>query len=609
MALLLSKSDFKIARTCGTKLYYRKLRYPSLFDENPYLEFLADGGYMVETIAKLFFPDGIEIDFSSTSDAVAATQKALAQESVTLFEATLLNAHLLARVDILEKRGKKFRLIEVKAKSFDSETDGDRPYRGQRGGILAPWRPYLEDVTFQTFILKSLVPDAEIIPCLCLVDKSKTCGTETSFENFQLTPRDKTPGVFSRPIVKFTGDIDALRREPFLRIIDVTDAVDELLPTVRQSAERFSDSLTGEQPKKLPPSIGFSCKKCEYRLESGEPDGFQECWGGRAAASPHLLDLYQVQTLGKNGDIATKMIADGRCGIVDVSENDLRGKTGERQRIQVEWTKRNKEFISNQLNDTLNSCKYPLQFIDFEASRTAVPYHPGMRPYEQVSFQWSCHRIQKPGGDLLHSEWINVEDAYPNFEFARSLKRVLDLAGTIFVWSPFERSALRDVRRQMAAYEQVDLELSQWLEQIVADTGPLVDLCALAKDCYFHPRMLGSLSIKHVLPAVWFESEALRKHPWFSRYAREKDGVLLEPYSTLEPLPFANEEQDDEVEAVKEGTGAMRTYQEMMFGLRRSDSAFREAQKLALLNYCQLDTAAMVMIWMHWTTQAAQQRT
>jgi hypothetical protein len=47
-----SKSDFKVARTCGTKPYYRKLRYPSKIDDDSYLEFLADGDYIVETIAK-----------------------------------------------------------------------------------------------------------------------------------------------------------------------------------------------------------------------------------------------------------------------------------------------------------------------------------------------------------------------------------------------------------------------------------------------------------------------------------------------------------------------------------------------------------------------------
>jgi hypothetical protein len=49
--VFLTNSDFKVARTCGTKLYYRKLRYPSALDDDDYLEFLADGGYMVEGIA------------------------------------------------------------------------------------------------------------------------------------------------------------------------------------------------------------------------------------------------------------------------------------------------------------------------------------------------------------------------------------------------------------------------------------------------------------------------------------------------------------------------------------------------------------------------------
>jgi hypothetical protein len=170
----LSKSDFKVARTCGTKLYYRKLGYPSSKEGNPYLEFLADGGYMVEAIAKLMFPDGREIGFERGDDAVALTRVALDQENAVLFEATVRYGLLLARVDILVKRGNEFRLIEVKAKSFNSKTDGDHPFRGKKGGIDAGWRPYLEDVAFQTHILRSMLPDAKVTPCLCLVDKAKT---------------------------------------------------------------------------------------------------------------------------------------------------------------------------------------------------------------------------------------------------------------------------------------------------------------------------------------------------------------------------------------------------------------------------------------------------
>jgi hypothetical protein len=55
-------------------------------------------------------------------------------------------------------------------------------------------------------------------------------------------------------------------------------------------------------------------------------------------------------------------------------------------------------------------------------------------------------------------------------------------------------------------------------------------------------------------------------------------------------------------ETVKEGSGAMRAYQEMLFGKGKTDANRRERLKQELLNYCQLDTMAMVIIWKHWTT-------
>ena len=72
MTTYLSKSDFKVARTCATKLYYRKLGYPSMLDEDEYLQFLADGGYMIETIAKICYPQGIEIGFDKGPEQSAA---------------------------------------------------------------------------------------------------------------------------------------------------------------------------------------------------------------------------------------------------------------------------------------------------------------------------------------------------------------------------------------------------------------------------------------------------------------------------------------------------------------------------------------------------------
>jgi hypothetical protein len=510
---------------------------------------------------------------------------------------------LLARVDILEKRGNQFRLIEVKAKGFNSrESEGLGPFRGKRGNVSSKWQPYLEDVTFQTHILRSVYPTAHVTPYLCLVDKSKVCSAETSFDKFKVTPRAKKESekVFSRPEVVFMGNIEALRKDPFVCVVDVSNEVGELMPLVMESAAAFAATLTGATPARIQPTLGVQCKKCEYRVDDGAKSGFQECWGKLADVSPHILDFYRVDVLGQKGQVAADMIAQGRCSVRDIDAGDLRGKVGERQAIQLQGTLRNAEFINPGLPEILGARKYPLHFVDFEACRTAVPYHAGMHPYEQVAFQWSCHTIPTPGAEVAHHEWINIEESYPNFEFARSLKKVIGEGGTVFVWSHFEKTALKDVRRQLTQYGQQDHELATWLDNITSDHGPLVDLYELAKEYYFHPRMAGSLSIKYVLPAVWFESEKIRNHPWFSQYVREEDGQLLEPYEALDPLPFGDDAIEDEGEAVREGTGAIRTYQEMMYGLRKTDAAFRNTYRQLLLNYCKLDTAAMVMIWMHW---------
>ena len=598
----LSKSDFKVARTCGTKLYYRKLGYPSSKEGNPYLEFLADGGYMVEAIAKLMFPDGREIGFERGDDAVALTRVALDQENAILFESTVRYGLLLARVDILVKRGNEFRLIEVKAKSFNSKTDGDHPFRGKKGGIDAGWRPYLEDVAFQTHILRSMLPDAKVTPCLCLVDKAKTSSIDTIFRHFQMTPRPQagTGSGFFRPEVTFTGDLKKLCSEPLLETIDVSDEVDELMGEVRMAAAEFSATLTGTEPIRIPPAIGIKCKGCEYRVGEETKNGFRECWGTRADPDPHLLDLYQIHTLGTKGAVAARLIEEGRCRLLDVPKDELRGANGTRQMIQLEGTRKGQEFIDPELPGIIGKGAYPLHFIDFEASQIAVPYHANMRPYEQVAFQWSCHTIQKPGGDLMHSEWINIEESYPNFEFARSLRNAIGDTGTVFVWSPYERTTLRKIREQMIRYAMQDRDLADWLDEITKDGGRLVDLCELAKAYYFHPEMKGSLSIKKVLPAVWGQSEKVRNHPWFADYLKTQGGRILGPYETLPPLPFGDEEEG-ELAAVQEGTAAMRTYQEMLYGVRSSDTQFRAASRQSLLNYCRLDTAAMVMIWMHWS--------
>src|SRR5690348_173924 len=165
--MYLTKSDFKVAQTCSSKLYYKKCRYPSLHDDDEYLALLAEGGFMVQKIATLLHPEGIEMPFTTNvTEAAEDTLGMLERQNATLFEATLISGNKLARVDILRKIGNEFHLIEVKATSYDTcENDeaivNGRPslFRSKRGQfIVAGWREYLEDVTFQFLVLREIFP-------------------------------------------------------------------------------------------------------------------------------------------------------------------------------------------------------------------------------------------------------------------------------------------------------------------------------------------------------------------------------------------------------------------------------------------------------------------
>lgn len=609
----LSKSDFQVARTCPAKLFYKKSGYPSLRDEDEYAAFLADGGCMVEAIARLLHPGGIEIGRSGSIEADAArTLKALQSGATTLFEATFLSGSRMARVDILRRHAGRIELIEVKAKSIDSRAGAAHPFRGKRGGITAEWRPYIEDVAFQTRIVAEAFPGIPVEPWLWVVDQAKRCALDSIHSCFHLS----RPAGKGRPVVTFTGDVDALRREHFLSAIDVRAEVDEVIGEVAAAAEPFAQSIANGL-RKLPAGIGVHCRHCEYRCQPETPgalDGFNECWGALAAPDPHILDYYHVSMIGgRSTPLADALVRQGHASLADVRECDLVNRDGtvgavpRRQRIQREHALAGSEYFGAGLRALLDSHSYPLHFVDFETSRSCVPYHSGMAPYEQVAFQFSCHTLASPGATPQHFEWINIADAYPNAAFARALMRTLGERGTVYTWSHHERSVLADILRQMADYHIQDGQLRAWLEAVVAGGGALqmVDLCETAQRHYFHPRMRGRLSIKHVLPAVWEANPSLHIHPEFARYCRrDGKGALVNPYETLAPLPFSSAAGCSE-EAVRDGTGAIRAYQEMLYGLSRRDPLQKEQWRRLLLQYCRLDTAAMLMIWMHWRQRAA----
>lgn len=605
----LSKSDFKIARDCPTKLYYKKKGYPNNADENEYMQYLAEGGYLVGKYAQLLYPEGIEVKTDKkTAYALEETKELLNKNTnITLFEAAIEVNNLIIRADILKKQGHKLELIEVKSKSWDSADPEQRSRMEEE---------YYDDVAFQYYVLQEAFPNAEITPYLMMPDKAKTTKLEGVPGWFKITREEPDPeSTFRKVDVEFLPGLGSsehkeLIKDNVLTLVDVSEEVHERLEMVKNASQEFIKSLSGAEIKKLPGELNKACFKCEFWTDDEAKSGYHECMGKLAKPNPHISELYYLGSI--RNDYANHLIDEGTTSLYDIEEEALLkadgkwGARGIRQKLQIDKTKENKEWLSNLLKGVLNSWKHPLLFIDFEASICAIPGHIGESPYSIDAFQWSCHIVDSPTSEPRHEEWINTEPEFPNFKFARALMEMVKRngEGTLLMWSSYENSVLRTIYLQMIEREYRDDELKTWLEMIVKmdnkDTGAFVDMNDITLLHYFHPEMKGKTSIKKTLPAVWNNHTYLHSIPCLKQYLLIKEGKILSPYETLSEEMSEAEKND----AVKEGTAAMRAYFDLLYGKGKGNANEKERIKNTLLKYCKLDTMAMYVIWRHWVEKA-----
>ena len=550
----LTKSRFKLAAECPTKLFYtgKPHLYRNLKQEDSFLAMLADGGYQVGELAKCFYPAGVEISSLNSAEAEAQTQALLKQDQVVLFEPAIRFNDYLVRVDILVKDGNHFQLIEVKAKSYNSSAP---EIVGARGDLLSDIRPYIEDVAFQAFVLRSLLPQATVKCFLMMPDKSVRAPVSGLNQLFKIERANGRSKVTAS--AQAQQAVQALQAEGVKALLALVP-VDEYVHMVMQGgvkslgvkeplpdlAARWAAAYKADQ--KIEPSPGSQCGKCEFKTRPGDTlqSGFYECWGQKYGLSPShidegtVLDIYNFR--GKD-----KLIRDGRVRLDPkvVSEDDIKVKDegphlslSERQWMQVNGIPAAENLggiwlADGVMREAMRTWQHPYHFIDFETSTVAIPFHAGMRPYEAVAFQFSHHVMQADGSVAHVGEFLLTDPVvFPNFEFARALRAELEGdEGTVFMWSPHENTILNKIVDQLtvvveggrygvgglegvpASVPADAAELFVFMLSLVkGGSRAMVDLCALSKKAYFAEGIKGSSSIKKVLPSLMKRSEVLK---------------------------------------------------------------------------------------------------
>lgn len=215
------------------------------------------------------------------------------------------------------------------------------------------------------------------------------------------------------------------------------------------------------------------------------------------------------------------------------------------------WSEDTKPIIDyEQVSQFLDGLKYPLYFLDYETMSSLIPYFDGHRPYQQVTMQYSLHIIRSPGAEIEHCEFLHRENSDPSRPLVEQLIQDVGTEGSVLVWyEGFEKARNSELGEMLPEYQ----------EAMEAINDRVVDLIIpFKKKWYDDPRFEGSASIKRVLPVLCPELS----------------------YKTL---------------GIQEGSAAQRLWMEAVLDGKRQD----ERQQILdnLIEYCKLDTWAMVRIW------------
>ena len=268
----------------------------------------------------------------------------------------------------------------------------------------------------------------------------------------------------------------------FFKVEDVTKDVSGLSREIEPQLEDMFSTIRRKQEPDI--KIGPHCSDpCACPLQD-------KCWAFLPAES--VFNLYyggkKCWRLRQAGVVSLKDIPDH----VDLTD---------RQAIQRKVALTGQPHIDRKaLASFIKRLKYPVSYLDFETFNTAIPLFDGLRPYQQVPFQFSLHRQPAPGAKPEHHGFLAEGRGDPRPEFLNRLRDCIGDKGSVVVYNAkFEKGVLD---RLADAFP----EHAGW---IAGAKRRIVDLLEPFQSFdYYHREQQGSASIKSVLPVLTGHSYA-----------------------------------------------------------------------------------------------------
>ncbi|MFC1685600.1 DUF2779 domain-containing protein [Nanoarchaeota archaeon] len=256
---------------------------------------------------------------------------------------------------------------------------------------------------------------------------------------------------------------------------EITDLVNEEIKNVPKRAKEMLKIIDSKIEPKI--DIGEFCKK-PYSCSLME-----ECWKG--LPEENVFDLY------RGGKKAFELYDKGIRLIREIPEDF---KLNDKQMIQKTCSLKKKVHVNKEaISSFIKKLEYPLYFLDFETYSTAIPLYDGLKPYQQIPFQFSLHVVDKEG-KTKHYSFIAEGSKDPRKAFVEELKKVLGTKGDIIVYNQgFEQARIKELAELFPEYQK-------WA---ISTIKRMVDLLIPFRNFdYYNCKQQGSASLKAVLPAV-----------------------------------------------------------------------------------------------------------
>ncbi|MBL7021859.1 DUF2779 domain-containing protein [Patescibacteria group bacterium] len=322
-------------------------------------------------------------------------------------------------------------------------------------------------------------------------------------------------------------------RELFI-FVDLSDEVVEQQVDVKKQMEEIKQYLGMDEEK--------GCE-CLYRGRNAQCTTFKY-------SNPEVPE-YSVHDINRIG-LSKKLFYDWiDRGIYSLDDIDNPEKLTGAKLAQYNAHKKGSAIIDREsIISELGKLVFPLYFFDYEGFVSAIPMFDGFGAYEQIPFQYSLH-IMDEKGNIDHKEFLITDPKGDiTLPLVKQMKEDIDPSGTVIAWyKTYEKQ-----RNEKLA--QLHPEYADFLNEI---NDKMYDLMHIfSKNYYVDPAFKGSSSIKKVLPVV----------------------VPDLSYSTMN---------------ISKGDQASERWEKMI----NKDTPKDEKEKIKkdLLDYCALDTMAMVRIY------------